>query len=163
MSDETPLRILIVEDEHSVVMLLERVLEPLLKRWPNSKIIAVRKLVEAFEIIKNFPYPDIILLDLTLIDSTLENTISRIDEMEGNAPVVVITGHSKHEVESLMKDHQTPVVYKDESLAGGSGLIAGMVKAMTYFQGKNFRDINSNINRMRQLQEIINAGNQLGA
>jgi CheY-like chemotaxis protein len=80
--------VLIVEDNPADLLLLKKQLE---KIWPNSKIMAVKSVREAYATYKKNDL-DLVLLDLNLPDGYGPNTVQDIRTFNKSVPIVVITG-----------------------------------------------------------------------
>ena len=76
------IHILIVEDEKPMADLMERLVKPLLSHFAGSQVTVAHKLVDALLTVRAYNAPDIVLLDLTLPDSDIENTMNHIDEID---------------------------------------------------------------------------------
>jgi CheY-like chemotaxis protein len=147
------LKILIVEDEEPMAQLLEKLVKPLRQHFPNSEVILANRMEQALSILSTFPSPDVMLLDLTLPDSTLEQTIAKIDQIEGQCPVVLVTGHAREKVLKLL-GRDIPIVEKAPAMLETNILVRVIVKAVEVWQASRWSRITRNLNRMK---EIANA------
>lgn len=84
-----PLRVLLVENDEDMATLLRRDLS---RR--NCLVEWVTTLKEALAQASVLPYAEIIVLDLGLDDSTPEETIRQIEELQRYSPVLVLTGYT---------------------------------------------------------------------
>lgn len=82
------MRILLVDDDANIRTLFSRVIDPL-----SSKLVAAESMQEALAIAKAEEF-DVILLDLSLLDSTQSQTLAKVPELKRltNAPVVLVSG-----------------------------------------------------------------------
>ncbi len=87
---DTPLQILIIEDNEGDFLLIENHIKEV---FQSFIVIHAWKLAEAEFLLSNNNF-DIILLDLTLPDSVGKDSIINIIEMSNKTPVVVLTGNS---------------------------------------------------------------------
>ncbi len=88
MSDKL-LEILLVEDNKGDAVMLQGMLEP--REIGNFNISVVETLQEAKDYVKS-KHVDVILLDLTLPDSSGLETVTRFREACPDKPIVVLTG-----------------------------------------------------------------------
>lgn len=86
------IKILLVEDDHLSADLVQNTLKPIVDRFPDGEILLAGTMAAAEEIASNVPHPDIVILDLSLPDSTREETLSTIPRFLDRSPVLVITG-----------------------------------------------------------------------
>lgn len=86
------IKILLVEDEHLPADLIKTTLAPIMERFPDGEILLAGTMRAAEEIASNVPHPDIVILDLSLPDSTREQTLATIPRFLDRSPVLVITG-----------------------------------------------------------------------
>lgn len=147
-----PLRILIVEDELPMQEALSLIIDPLLKHFEGSSLTKTGSLTEAMAIISKYPYPDIVILDLTLNDSGMEATIAKLDDIEERAPLVIVTGYQVEFVETLIKSaRKYEIISKhDKSLA--SRLISAISSVLS---SRYQRDYTEQVKRIERMQEII--------
>lgn len=80
--------ILLVEDNPFDTVLIQGQLR---KLWPESTVVSVGSLREAYEAYKNRNF-DMILLDLNLPDSYGPQMVSQMRDFYKNVPIIVITG-----------------------------------------------------------------------
>lgn len=82
------MRILLAEDEELSAELLQRILKPII-----TAFIVTTTLAETLTVANNCEF-DIIIFDLRLLDSDIENSIRAIQSLKrtANAPLLVVTG-----------------------------------------------------------------------
>lgn len=149
------LRILIVEDNSGMVTVMQQLVSPLLLKFPGSIVTVAHEMEEALSAIRTVPLPDIVLLDLSLPDSTIEETILRIDEIESQCPVLIVTGHAIDRVRKLIA---RPVEVVEKINLNEPGLIIRvMIKVIAAWHEGRFDRIQRNLLRMR---EIVNGATE---
>lgn len=105
------MRVLIVEDHENMARLMEASLQIILAAFPGSIVTITPSLAAAKETIRANP-PDLIVLDLALSDSGLQQTLSEVHEMNKQSPLVIVTGNWQQ-----MESHEgASVVRKDDNL-----------------------------------------------
>jgi len=125
----TPLQILIVEDDHNMALWVTKHLDPLKEAFPRASIAVVHTWADAEKVIAADPPPNVALLDLSLPDSKMVETINRVPMIEERCAVVIITGHNKDDVEKLLVDKKVEVLEKKPSLFGTGTIIRAIVRA----------------------------------
>lgn len=145
------IHILIVEDEKPMADLMERLVKPLLSHFPGSQVTVAHKLVDALLTVRAYNAPDIVLLDLTLPDSDIENTMNHIDEIDSRCAVVIVTGHSRERVKQMLLNDSIPIVDKSAAITNPGMLARVIVKAFGYWHQQHFDRIQRNLARMRQI------------
>lgn len=145
------LKILIVEDEQPVADVLERLVAPLKDSFPGSQVILATRMADALEIIGSIPSPDITLLDLSLPDSSIEETIGRLRDIEAVCPVVIVTGHATERVIAMMGDLKVPVIDKSIALFESNFLVRAIVRVVEAWQKNRWARIDRNLNRMKEM------------
>ncbi len=86
---KSPIRVLVIEDSEDFTLFIRRILEKAEGHWIS--IETADRLSAGLASMAN-EAPDIILLDLTLPDSTGLDTFDRVNEVAGEVPVVVMSG-----------------------------------------------------------------------
>lgn len=155
------MRILIVEDSQPIQILLERIVKPLMAEFPGSTIIISNTLAGALVHLSEMPYPDIALLDLTLDDATIEQTIASIPRMQETCPVAIVTGHSKEKVKELLGDIEVPIIEKDPQIwRRGDWMSNPVIQAIVnLMRGRKDRDDFATIwDNLKRMEEIANDG-----
>lgn len=125
-----PLYILIVEDSETVAAVIERTIGRLREWFPDAVIQAVTSWADAIRYINADPAPDLTLLDLTLPDATMHESIARVKHLEERTAVVIITGQKRETVEERLIDSEVEILEKNPSLWAGDGIIRAMARAM---------------------------------
>jgi serine phosphatase RsbU (regulator of sigma subunit)/anti-sigma regulatory factor (Ser/Thr protein kinase) len=90
-----PLRILLVEDQPTDVMLIRHALREILEE--GGRIEESGTLSDALDIL-GYSQFDVLLLDLGLPDSTGLEGLKRIKEKQINLPILILTGHDDAEI-----------------------------------------------------------------
>lgn len=90
--EQTPLRVLLVEDDADDALLLTRSLSSM-----PFDIQRADRLSQALERLRNEPY-DLVILDLALPDSQGFDTFLAVRRASGRKPIVVLTGFDDHEL-----------------------------------------------------------------
>lgn len=80
--------VLIVEDDEADALLLQRQLRLI---WPDSKVLAVKSLRDAYEVYRKNNV-DLFLLDLNLPDGYGPQTVHEVRKFSKQIPIVVVTG-----------------------------------------------------------------------
>lgn len=154
------IHILIIDDEASIYSLLDKILLPLVKKWPNSEITKVKTKEKAFAILQKYPLPDIVLHDLKLPDSGIEETLKTLDEVEDKSPVLVLTGYDINWVRSLItyRTKHLEILSKDDILKDGF-LINAIINAISKWSKpkglSNMDKIERNLVKLRELADVI--------
>lgn len=88
------MRLLLIEDEESAVQVMKRLLGPF-----ASIIHSTPRIATARQMLTSHDY-DVIILDLSLLDSDREQTIEAIPELRrlSSAPVIVATGWPSEDI-----------------------------------------------------------------
>lgn len=91
----TPTKVLLVEDDP----IQARLVREFLLRHPRHpfEVALARSLAEALQALKQSP-PDVVLLDLTLPDSSDRETFLQVQRQAPELPVVVLTGNEDDEL-----------------------------------------------------------------
>lgn len=146
------MHILIVEDENTMSMIMSKIVGPIVENFPNSTIQIATHLYEALDVVARTPAPDIVLLDLSLPDSTMENTIAKLTQIEDRSPVVIVTGHARESLESLLAGRDTEFIQKQDADFFKSGYIIGIIlRVLQRRKRRDFEQMDTNIERMRTL------------
>lgn len=120
------MNILIVEDEEVVSTKLSQ----LLADFPDSTIKIVATLRDAMSMIQSQSAPDIVLLDLTLQDSSRENTAANVPTILKHCPrTVIVTGHDADIVREMEGIGDVPIAEK-AAVFGTRGLIHSIISAL---------------------------------
>lgn len=125
------LRVLIVEDGVHYGDLIRRTLCTLERVCGRVEVTATNTFASAARIVADKVPQDIVVLDLTLSDSTMEQTLARLAEIEGNAPTVIVTGTPRTLVERYLGLPSVPVVEKGPELFTKGYLTGIVVNAIT--------------------------------
>lgn len=142
------LRVLIVEDEPNVAVMLELIIAPILKEWPNSTITKVRSFAEAEKIINSLPFPDVAIVDLTLPDSSMEQTIKNLSTLNARCPVVIITGHPREALIRLGLPFDAPVVFKNDEI-NPNVIVNAIARALILYRQTEWDRLETSIHRMK--------------
>jgi len=124
------LRILIVEDDAIFLSVLNQKLSAIWKEFPDAEITMVRTLWRALDIAKRSPAPDIILLDLSLLDANPTETAAKIHELQNRSSVVIVTGHSIEELKKLSLGDDVEILVKDSEIWKGARIIEAMLRSL---------------------------------
>lgn len=119
------MRVLIIEDEKGVALLLRRFLEPL-----ATEILEVSTMAEAFGIISGADEIDIITLDLGLPDSGVSSSLQEIRQIRSKRPgslVIVVTGQDIPALEAQALNHGADgVLFKQSPSFTAQGFLTFM-------------------------------------
>lgn len=145
----TPLHVLIVEDDTHMAEWVQEHIKPLRAAFPRATIEIVNTWLAAQAAIASDPPPNVTLLDLTLPDSTMHETIARVSIIEQRSAVVIITGHKTEDVEALLVDRRVEVLHKSPSLFAPGNIIRAIYRAL---ERKSMADEQQ---RFRGLRDIL--------
>lgn len=123
------IHILIVEDEASMAQWLDSCMGDIRASFPLAVIEIAKTWGEAKAIIFGEPPPTIVLLDLTMPDSDSMHTLSQVPLIQGRSALVIVTGRSKEEVDSILGPQTVEILHKGPEMTARS-IIAGMLRAM---------------------------------
>ena len=126
----TPIHILIVEDIATVAKWIEIHLKPLLEAFPRAQIDIVYTWKQASEYVDSETPPHVVLLDLSLPDSEMMDTIRRVPEIDKRSAVVIITGHAIEDVEKLLVDSKVEVLSKGLAMKMTDKIVSAIVRAI---------------------------------
>lgn len=146
------LDVLIVEDDDLYSEIIERLISPLRSHFGKCTIRKVSTMEDALKEIRKEPPYDIVLLDLMLPDSTIEETIGQLQDMENRSAVVIVTGHplAKAKLQGLNREYIA--VDKHNGSGLGDLIISSIVRAITSWRwNKTERDIN----RLHEILELL--------
>lgn len=119
------MRILIVEDVQLEAEMLERALCAFAALHEKPEVIVTNSFYAAVEIVVNHTPPlDIVILDGTLSDIDMTETIQNVKQIEDHAPCFVLTGYRKEDVEKMLADAQASHI---EVVQKGPGVFNGML------------------------------------
>lgn len=161
----TGMEILIVEDQIPVAEIVSIVIRRVFERFPGCKVRYVRFLSEALEII-NRHAPDVVVLDLLLADpdSSMEKTLSHLDEIEERSPLVILTGHDPAEVRKLIPDSKVEIVAKDSMIEGRDWFFNLLLNVRQKWLDKRQKEereaVKSILGQMREISKQLNAPDQ---
>jgi signal transduction histidine kinase/DNA-binding NarL/FixJ family response regulator len=109
MSEVSPLRVLLVEDNTADAVLIEELLRD--EDPQGYEIVRAKRLDEGLATVRN-ELIDVVLLDLSLPDAHGTDTVARMRSAAHNVPVVVLTGNAERSsaVEMLRRGAQDYLV-----------------------------------------------------
>lgn len=152
---------LIVEDDQVLGPLLQRFIARILEKFPNSKVGYVTNFEAALASIADRA-PDVVLLDLVLPPQSLEETISRLGEIEKLAPLVLVTGYPTKQIEKLMgeRDFPIPIVEKELLFSQSGGFLFGIILSVitawrSRKQSSEDKTLEENERRIREITEQL--------
>jgi DNA-binding NtrC family response regulator len=126
-------------------------LDALLAKFPLAEITVVRSFREAREKAFSFPFPDCIILDLTLLDYTWEETLRESDQLEERAPLIIVTGHPVEKVKAKLNNREIEVVPKTPETLEANFLIAAIARAINRRCERENKRLMENITVMREI------------
>lgn len=106
------MKILIIEDDNTLGVLIRHALERLKVKFPDAEIIHTISIEEAREVYNALPYPDVAIVDLVLGDSTMEQTIAELDLIEARCPAIIMSGYSPEMIRARLKGRKIEIVEK---------------------------------------------------
>ncbi len=114
-NDLQNIKVLIIEDDKQYARLLEKRLTSAsgVSLGANFIITCVHELTEAFAVLGRDTV-DLVLLDLNLPDSRGFETLSRLNNVAPNLPLVVLTGTDQHALQALQEGAQDYLVKGQE-------------------------------------------------
>lgn len=151
----SPLKILVVEDAKNVAEVMQSVVQPILERFPGSEVIVTPSLSEALRIMDLLPRPDVITLDLTLEDSSLEQTMSKVEEIDSKCPVVLVTGGDVQKWSAMLNRRHIEVIQKGRDWLTGNVLVLTILRAITRGQTREAKRVSERIALMRRIDEEL--------
>lgn len=154
----SPLKILLVEDAEHLPELMQKVITPLLQRFPHSEVMTTPSLARALDLISECPPPDVVTLDLTLADSSLENTMAHVEQIEGRSPVVLVTGGNVDTWRDMLEQLQIEVIDKSSDWLRGNVLVMAIVRAVMRGKTREAQRVNERLAAMRDLNEQLTHG-----
>lgn len=92
------MKILVVEDEDSIGLVLKRLLDAIQQRYPAAEIVWEKTMEKARTHIRFAPLPALIVWDLILPDSGLLMSISTVRTIHPFSPSVIFTGQQRKDV-----------------------------------------------------------------
>jgi CheY-like chemotaxis protein len=147
------MRILLAEDEEIVRKIFINLIHGL-----TSKVIECSTLQETMEAAKEDDF-DIIVLDLTLLDSSLENTLAHVGDIKrmGKAPIVVITGALLPDIEERCRSAGCDYVITKDGLfrkarATIAALHAAVLKHPRQHPGDDY------LSHVEMFEKMVHAG-----
>lgn len=149
----SPLRILVAEDEPSMAMVIRNRLGKLREYFPLATIEDYLTIEEAAERLKRTPYIDVLILDLSFPTSSFEETIARLDEFGTHSAVVLVTGRKRDEVQEMVGNRVIEVVEKGPEIFDGT-LFEAMYRAL--FARRN-KVIEEELSRVDRILETFNS------
>lgn len=155
------IHILVVEDDLAIQVLIERTVNVLLKAFQGSMITPVPNWTDALVVLSRDDPPDVAVIDLGLPDSVIEDTISRLKEVEAVCPVVVVTGCADAETIKIIESMGIEVIMKSPDFtlrivrAIGRLLISRKTKHAEKALGEQADSIRSNIARIKEIISLL--------
>lgn len=130
-------------------------LQLLRKNFPHAPITMAGSWEATRSALYTLPPPDVVLLDLTLPDSLMPQTIARIAEIEETAPVVVFTGSRADQVRPLLLGRDVEILEKNPRTIRDNGIFAAaFARAIARFR-KRFDSSLDPDDRGKRLDGII--------
>lgn len=127
-----PIRILVLEDDpHMSEFIQLRVERIVAGAFPNAFVIPATTMKQA-EALLGLPYKfDVILLDLVLPDSEIENSIAKAEAFNEHTPVIIVTGRYWDDVRKLLRTKSIPVLEKSSGsfMDGIARIISDAIRA----------------------------------
>lgn len=132
MNDKSPLRVLIVEDHPLEAELVQRALYIFSSLLGEPEIIITNTFAAALSIVRGTHPTDIVILDSTLDDSTMQETIKNVRQIEDHSPTFILTGYPKADVEALlaMQDNGHIEVVEKGPHVFTKGFLTGVVSTV---------------------------------
>lgn len=151
------LRVLIVEDEEAVSGRIAELIQPLLAAFPGSMVTIVRSKAEAWRTIDKIPAPHVVLLDLALEDSFIDDTIASVEAMEERSAVVIVTGSSRERVMKTLKSKTAEIIEKTDFILSGepSLLVGAIARAMSGWRKRRFERLDALIARAKVVERDL--------
>lgn len=146
------LKVLIVEDDDGVGIVLARKIGMIRRGFPDAEIVIVTTLAAMKEHLRGVPLPDIAIIDLTLPDSDLVNTFCEARIVDKSVPVVIFTGNPNDARKQLKDGDEMEIVEKTPDAFTGSRLFLAMMRAWSRVTGRDQSErLKENIRVMREL------------
>lgn len=144
------MHILIVEDQDNMAVVMQRLIAPVRKAWPDCAVTWVITLAAAKHIIASTCPPDVTVLDLSLNDSSVDATIAQIPHMKENTAIIVVTGH--YEVVPRIPEG-IPIIKKDEGMSKSFALV--VARAFLSRPNGPWAQADKAIERMKELEQQL--------
>lgn len=119
------MEILLVEDQYAMALVIESAIRKVTSRFAGCAITVVAKLEDAKAIIARHA-PDFIILDLTLSDSSMEETLKHVEDMEGKSPLLILTGHDVDRVKAEIPNLAVDIASK-EMITSSRGFLFNLI------------------------------------
>lgn len=145
------MRFLIVEDDPGMGLVLRHKLASILSRFPEAIVTLVQSLAAAKHEIETYPSPDVVVLDLTLLDATWEETLAEASSFDLRSPVVILTGHPIEKVKALLSNSSIEILAKTPETLAGSGLFQAILRAFNRKAERENLRMKENIAFMKDL------------
>jgi DNA-binding NtrC family response regulator len=130
---------------------MRRKLEIIRSSFPDAEITLVGTFAHALAAVNSYPVPEVVLLDLSLPDSSFADTLARVGEIEAQSAVVIVTGHPASKVREILQSPEIEIVEKTPDMLTSNILIAAIVRALTRRGAQETEKLKQNIARMSEL------------
>lgn len=104
-----PRKILIVEDDTVTASILR---DALAREFQGYEVKVARTLRDALFTIHSSGPPSAVILDLTLLDSNRDETLSHLNDIKAICPVAIVTGHSADDIRARAAAHPDVPIYE---------------------------------------------------
>lgn len=125
------MKILVIEDEDGIGLVLKRLLGPIKERYPAAEIVWEKNMEGARKHLQAVPLPALIVADLVLPDSTLEKSVATVRTIHPFSPTVIFTGQdSPRVIKELGPDAEEIAVVEKHDSNWPMNLFSGMCRAL---------------------------------
>jgi len=126
------MKILLVEDEDGIGVVLNKLLGPIRERYPGAVVAWEKTMEGARKHLRTIPLPAVIVWDLLLPDSTLPMTVAAVRTIHPFSPSVIFTGQDRSVViRELQSDTEQIAVIEKHDTDWPSRLLSAMCNALT--------------------------------
>lgn len=142
---------LIVEDDPGILLVYEKKLTAIRRAFPNSILSFTPSLAEAKRIASTPPFPDLVILDLTLPGSTWQETLAETRAFVDRSALLIVTGQPIEKVRSVLLDPEIEVLQKTPELFSGNAILETIARVLNHRAEKVTARLQRNITGMREI------------
>ncbi len=152
------MKLLIVEDDAGIIVVYRQKIEQLLRVFPNAVVTVVQTLAAAKAEIMSFPFPDVSVIDLTLLDATWEETLSHVNEFAKRTEVCIVTGQPVEKVRAVLNNPDIEIVPKEPELFAGNAFLEMIARVLNFRSERRAKRDRETIYGMRKMLGHLDDG-----